>query len=739
MKETCITLFFLMIASIHHAQKREICLTKSGNSSYAILISEKAGTTEIKAAQIISHYFQEVTGINLPIENHKTPHHDYLIIREKEMQDLTSKQDAFEIKNEGKDILLIGNPNKGVLYAVYHFIENYLQCKKWAPNEPAVCPSLKEINIELPLQINESPSFNYREIHSTAINDQEYMDWHKLHYLEDLWGLWGHSYNRLVSPENFKAHPEYFAFFQGKRRPEQLCLSNEKVFEETIVSLEKLFKEHPTAKYWSISPNDDIGYCECDLCRPINEAEGGPQGPLMRFINKISERYPEKKFTTLAYGSTSRPPLQTRPRENVIIFLSNIDLFRNDPVAKEKSAAFFVDNLKGWLQKTPNVFIWDYYTQFTNYVAPFPDVLNIGENIEYYKTMNVDGVFAQLGGNHYVHQNEIKTYLLAKKLWNSSENTDQLLDDFLAGYYQKAAPRIKEYLQKMKFYLKESGRNLDIYGNPVSEYQSYLTPEIMDEMSSLFDDAEKTSGDRQIIHRIQKLRLAFDYAYLQQARFYGRDKNGIYVQNQNGKWILNKTIPKRVKTFISTAKKVGITELAESGYSLKTYETEWKKIIKTGVLDNSAIGSEVHFEHPWISDFPGKKEKTLTDGMYGFPDFSYNWLLFNLSNTITLKMDSPKRVHDISMSFLEDQRHWIFLPNNVQVSVSKDGINYQVFSPQMLNTEENYSINTQKTTFIVDDVIQYIKVSFTPLDQLPEWKSHPNKKPLVAIDEIWVN
>lgn len=739
MRKICIFIFLVMATTIHLAQTSEIFLAKSGSSPYSILLSEDAGANEKEAANVLNNYFTKVTGISLPISQQQSNYKTYIILREKILQDPATTQDSFEIKNEDQNIVIIGHAKKGILYAVYHFIETYLKCRKWAPNEPVECPNLKELKIKLPIDINESPSFQYREVHSTAIKDQEYMDWNKLHYLEELWGLWGHSYHKLVDPEYYKTNPEYFAFFKGKRRPEQLCLSNEKVMEESIKTLEKLFQENPTAQYWSISPNDEIGYCECDLCAPINHSEGGPQGPLVKFINKIAEKYPDKKFTMLAYGATSRPTLKTKPRENVIIFLSNIDAYRNDPIGEEKSAASFRNNLEGWLQQTPNVLIWDYYTQFTNYLAPFPDVLNITENLNFYHQMKVEGIFAQLGGSNYVHQNELKTYILAKKLWNNEENAALLLDEFLKGYYHNGAPYIKEYLLKIKNYLNESGRNLDIYGNPVNEYNTYLTPEIMDELSNLFDKAELAETDSMIKHRIHKLRLAFDFTYLQQARFYGRDKNGIYIQNKKGKWIVNNEVKKRVKRFTTKATKEGILQLSESGYPITEYLIEWKKIFQTGALPNLAMGATVHFEKLWIPDFPAKKEKTLTDGMYGLKDFSYNWLLFNESNTITIHLDEPKKVLNISASFLEDQRHWIFLPKTIKIAVSKDGQNYRDLPIQHFQTTENYLINPHEVSFTMNDTIQYIRFSFEPLNELPEWKNNPSKNPLIAIDEIWVN
>lgn len=713
-------------------------LAKSGTTNYEILISESASTNELKAAEVLKKYFYNVAGVALQITTKITKEKSYFSIGKTPLNHRYLQHDEFQIFNKENNIIFLGDRQKSVLYGVYHFIETFLKCRKWAPNEPAECPKIKNLQIDILINIQEKPSFDYREVYSTAEQDQEYMDWYKLHNLEELWGLWGHSYYKLVPTSLFKTHPEYFAFFDGKRRPNQLCLSNDSVLEITIKSLEEKFKEHPESIYWSISPNDDIGHCECDLCRTTNEEEGGAQGSLIKFLNKIAKRFPDKIFTTLAYGDTKNPTLKTKPLPNVIIFLSSIDIYRNNPIPTEKTAAGFRNNLEGWLRQTPNVFVWDYYTQFTNYLAPFPDVLNIGQNINYFKTKKVKGVFAQMGGSAYVDFNQLKTYLLAKKLWNHNLDDEKLLDEFLTGYYGKSSHLIKEFLQKIHNYSISSGSKLDIYGNPVNEHKSFLTPENMNEFSLLFDEAERVAENKKIIKRIQDLRLAFDYTYLQQSRFYGREKHGLFEKNYDNQWVVKEPLKEKVRRFIAAAKRAGVTEISEDGKTLEDYRKEWLNIFKIGVPENVAINADVKINVPWLPEFSAKKEQTLVDGMYGFNDFSYNWLLFDKPVTVTLDLREQKKITSITPEFLNDQRHWIFLPQTVIVSVSIDGENYKKLPQNNLDISEQNAVETKKITFSPNENVRFIKLDIIPPASLPEWRNRLNKKPLIAIDEIWV-
>ncbi|QEC73975.1 DUF4838 domain-containing protein [Arachidicoccus ginsenosidivorans] len=85
--------------------------------------------------------------------------------------------------------------------------------------------------------------------------DPAYLNWHGLHRFEDLWGIWGHSYNKLIPPSvYFKKHPEYYALVNGVRQPTQLCLSNPEVLKKVIDTLKIMMAENPDAIYWSVAP-----------------------------------------------------------------------------------------------------------------------------------------------------------------------------------------------------------------------------------------------------------------------------------------------------------------------------------------------------------------------------------------------------------------------------------------------------------------------------------------------------
>src|SRR5690606_34319290 len=99
----------------------------------------------------------------------------------------------------------------------------------------------------------------------------------------------------------FDKHPDFYALVDGKRKASQLCLSNPQVLKIVLGHLKAQMDDNPQMKYWSVSQNDDLGYCECQRCKAVDKQEGGPQGSIIRFVNKVAAQFPDKIIPTLAY------------------------------------------------------------------------------------------------------------------------------------------------------------------------------------------------------------------------------------------------------------------------------------------------------------------------------------------------------------------------------------------------------------------------------------------------------
>jgi len=726
-----------------------LTLIKEGHSTYVLILPDKPVPHERKAAEVLRQYLQRMTGAVLSViaesaYNGKT---GIFIGRTQHAPGRLAgrlQYDGFFIATDDADVYIRGASGKGVLYGAYTFLEQYAGCRKYAGGEPAAVPRTKNLTIPSNIADVQNPRFVYRQSYYPASDDPEYLDWHKLQRFEDLWGLWGHSFFKIIPPEKyFSAHPEYFSLVQGRRQPMQLCLSSEAVLQLTIDYLRKAIQAKPDAIYWSLSPNDDGGYCTCDRCRQADAEEGGPQGSLIRFVNRVAAAFPEQRFTTLAYTYTAQPPRKTRPAPNVYVFLSSIDAYRTRPLSSEPSAAGFRKDLEGWAALTDRLFIWDYTTQFTNYLTPFPDYMHAAGNLRFFADKRVSGVFLHGSEHSYSDMAELNSYLHAKLLWNPEADAQAVREDFLKGYYGAAGKHIVQYIDTLQQTVAATGARLDIYGNPVNNDRDYLSPENIDWYSSLLDKAEAAAeGHPDLEARVGRARLPLEYVVLQQSVFFGAQHHGYITEDDAGSYSVRPHWPERVQRFSAQCATAGVTELSEGGMSPQGYLQEWKERFTRLPKHNLAADATVTLAHPYSPDYPAHGEQTLTDGLPAGKDYSAGWLLFYGSDMIaTLDLHAARKVRTVMAGFLSDPRHYIFLPLRVQVEVSEDGAQYRSAGVQELQpVQEDFSVAVRQYAFTVPAgaAVRYIRVTAVCPATLPDWRFHAQKKPAVACDEVMV-
>ena len=272
----------------------------------------------------------------------------------------------------------------------------------------------------------------------------------------------------LVPNGLYDAHPEYFSYRkdEGKRTLAQRCLTNPDVLAITIQNARTTLLNNPNAKIISITQNDNQDYCQCDNCQAMDNALGGPSGTNIWFVNQVAEaleaEFPNVQFDTFAYQYTRSAPKNIVPRDNVIVRLCSIECCFAHPLevcghergenmieqAMEKPSSFAKD-LKDWSEITNTLYVWDYTTDFREYLLPFPNFHVLSPNIQFFASHNVKGVFEQ--GNHTGGKSgefgELRAYIIAKLLWNPEADVEYHMMDFMRHYYgEEAAGYIKEYI-----------------------------------------------------------------------------------------------------------------------------------------------------------------------------------------------------------------------------------------------------------------------------------------------------
>jgi hypothetical protein len=339
-------------------------------------------------------------------------------------------------------------------------------------------------------------------------------------------GFFCHTFAGLVSPDKyFKEHPEYFSLVRGKRQEKhsQLCCTNEDVIRLCTDGILKGMRAHPEAFVFSVSQNDWDGHCECDRCQALAKQEDSQMAPVLTLVNRVAEavekEFPDKAVETLAYQWTRRPPKSLHPRPNVIIRLCSIECCFAHPLDKCDSPAnrAFCQDLAGWAKISNRLWIWDYVTDFSHYLLPFPNQRVRDDNIRLFVRNNVKGIFEQ--DTYNTPHSELAAlggYLTAKYLWNQDYPENTAMTEFLEAYYGPAAKPIRQYLDLTHDFVEKNNVHVVIWAPPTSPH---LTDGLLTEANRLWQEAERlAASDAAELRRVKLGRMSVDYAIVERVR-----------------------------------------------------------------------------------------------------------------------------------------------------------------------------------------------------------------------------
>lgn len=617
-----IVLLFLLV-TISSTKAQSFTLVNNGIPKSRIILPAKPAITEIQAAKVLQDYIERMSGALLPIEDDKVKQQagEILIgnVNRKFLNEVPKEKldkDGIFIRSDSKSLLITGGNDKGVLYGVYTFLEKYLGCRKYSSKATYV-PKKRTIVVNA-INDMQLPAFSYRENFYRDATDPEYQLWHKLDSHvgpgKSEWGYWVHTFETLLSPKEYgESHPEYFSFYDGKRhagtvpswdgaglQPEaQLCLTNPDVLEIVCKNLQVAINKNPEAIYWSVSQNDNVKYCRCDNCAALDKkyaafapeekmysTHGGSKypalgmGSILTFINKVAERFPDKIISTLAYQYSRVPPRDIVPAKNVNIMLCSIESARNTTM--EKGDTSFSSDLKGWGRITNNIIVWDYVIRFSNLFAPFPNLRILQPNLKFMHDNRVSAIFEQ--GNREIGGEfaELRAYLIDKLLWNPNVNVEEVMNDFLTGYYGKAAKSIKKYIDLVHDNnMEQAGYKLSIFGKPVMEKESFLSDTLIRVYNILFDEAEKAVADsHEILDRVKTARLPVYYAMLEIAKEEKTGKRGAFLEADDKNKIPNPAMVKILYDFVYQCIRNNVTRVTEWKTTPLEYLAEYKKFLE---------------------------------------------------------------------------------------------------------------------------------------------------------------
>lgn len=551
-------------------------LSDQQQTNYKIYVSKNRSITESLAIEELAKYLKNITGASFPT-THMLQEHIIVVGRIADMSILqkhldveklrNSDANSFQIKTHEKMILIGGNSENAILYAVYYFLERYAGVKWFSANFTHL-PKFSKLKIA-PIDDIQIPRFNYREVFIREADQPRYIVKNFLNgrlghrnkntlpgdnqviYLQSLSGL-------VPAKRYKKRHPEFYC-------GGQLDFTNRLLRKTLIENLKKKLNDlHVSGSYYLVLSNEDISYyCNSLDSKRMAKKHGSPSASYIDFIaeaaRSIKSDYPDVILLASSYLWTRKPPKAIDLPKNMGIMLSDIELDFSKPIEHSSNRAF-LDDLEGWSSLSDNIIIWHYITNFSNYLMPYPNLTILGQDIKLFARFpQIRGVFLQgaystLGSELA----ELRIWVLAKLLWNPDQKISDLNREFCEGYYGAAAPYILEYITSLHQEIQKSGTRLSVK-TPVDV--AYLNPDFLRQADRLFQKALGAVKDSPIFTKhVKKTKLGIDMAILASwSHVYGD------IKFEKRSRMTTLTYLKRYNEFKQTLKTARVTNFSENG------------------------------------------------------------------------------------------------------------------------------------------------------------------------------
>ncbi|MBP9902167.1 MAG: DUF4838 domain-containing protein [Verrucomicrobia bacterium] len=558
-------------------RRLEHVLFDEGHSDYQIQVADDASESEKWAASELQHWLGEVGGAPLAVQtNHTDPKSDKVILvgwsrRAQKLlgpcvQPPKDEDESFTYRSVGSAVVIWGGKQRGTLYGVMSFLERELGVRFYTP-QVTVAPKKARYAFTW-LNHSEKPGVRVRNdfyyeafepIWAARNRVNGAMGYRKQPGgLEAYWSV--HTFYPLMPPEEFfKDHPEYYSLIDGKRTADhaQLCLANPDVLRIITERIKRTMRELPEYLIYDVSQNDWSNPCQCPDCQAVVDREGSQSGPIIQFVNQVADSvkadFPDKFIGTLAYSYTRKPPKTLKPRENVVVRFCSIECcFAHDFTTCPENKTF-VKDMNGWAAIAPHIYIWDYVVNFSHYLLPYPNFRVLQSNIQFFRDHKAIGIMEQAAyqcrGGEFA---ELRSYFIAKLLWDPEIEVGPVINDFMYGYYGRAGQYVRSY-----FDLLHGRLTPDTHIHLGLQHDDKLfSDEFIRQAETLFDQGETVADTEAIRRRVEMARLPIMYL---------KCKRSPLIANQDGTYA----------RFSAIVKREGITHYAEAGEQHKrAFHTE---------------------------------------------------------------------------------------------------------------------------------------------------------------------
>ena len=460
-------------------------------------------------------------------------------------------QEADPVRNKYRT-----NFRRGTLSGVYDFLERFTGARFFFPGKyGTIGPARDGLYLPEKIDIMESPDMLIRNLYyggkcqpyDPAIPMPDiYSMTHLRLRLSERRIYFGHGLAALELVERFgKSHPEYFALRDDGKRyndpnmpfPCQLCFTSG-VGEEIYQDIKAYFtgkpassrgmkRWHPNAArdgFFCVMPQDSMYWCRCEKCRKIAEPKDvfTPKGRqaisnyLFKFTADLANRLKkdgiEGRLNQMVYLPYDMIPDCDIP-DNVYLQIA-VNGTDKEVAGQRKNNRQILD----WNRKTRRkVSVWTYAMgkHMSKAIPGIPAMMpqETARFLQKYRN-GLNGAFYESETDRFIF-NYLNYYVMAKMMWNSSQDIEKLLDDHYRVMFGQGAPMMRQVFGEMEScwvdriinntVIDELGPRTQIPGDRQIWTEIY-SQEKLRKWSALFESARKAAAGTPAAERIVFMR-----------------------------------------------------------------------------------------------------------------------------------------------------------------------------------------------------------------------------------------
>ncbi|MDN5939086.1 MAG: DUF4838 domain-containing protein, partial [Salinisphaera sp.] len=513
-------------------------LAAHGATDYRIAIPSDAGPAVKQAAVELSEFLGAASGASFAVveRNHVNNAKPWIRLSAGVPQPGSDNRQAYRLTVDGKVLAIHGNSPRALVYGVYRVLELQVGVHWFdALGGPTITRHERlRINVEPGWH---APRFHYREVFYRHSDLPAFAAHNRLN------GRFGHRLQKPIPAryggglrlrqiniaqlvprkEYAAAHPQ---FYGGG----QLRFANPAMREVARRHLRALVKKWDDGPaYLLISHADRETYYHAGADAQLIQRYGAPSAAWVDFVRDlagvVAEIHPRTTVLVQAYLWSRKPPQGMALPDNMGVMLAGIQRDFSQPMDAPANQPF-LDDLKGWAKLTDHIVVWDYVTNFAGYIQPYPNLHNLGDNLRILARHDaVEGVFLQ--GAYSSRGGELarlRTWLLARLLWDPEQDPAALKREFVTGYFGPAAPFVLAYLEALKAAAKRWPGKLTA---KTAAEAGYLDAEFLGRADQLFARAaDAVAPDSRYARRVATARIPVDYAILVNGDRMAQDGSG---------------------------------------------------------------------------------------------------------------------------------------------------------------------------------------------------------------------